>query len=363
MSKRPHLANRLIFPSRAFSGCLLSLSLMGFYLLVQIPQDPGFALTQTFFGLKKEPLKAVLNTSPPPSPKKINLQNPKIIWQLQRKILLDQQLARLAEQFNLVSAGIMLLDLNTGNYGGYQEKKVFESASLVKLPIMLGGMREIYQGKAKIEDIIQIDSQNMTTTAWFAKDPFPELTPGKQVRLEHLFEVMISRSDNIATNTLLDIFNRQSINDYIHNLSFRQTEVAYKITGSDHLFWDGDYVSGINQSSAWDMGRMLSLVVREKILDSESCILMMEWLNHQQDKTKLAAKLPAKTYIAHKTGENSRGTHDVAIIKSPNHQYTLAVLTPYPADEALYQRISNLSRSIYDLIHARPSLFQEIYAS
>jgi beta-lactamase class A len=280
-------------------------------------------------------------------------------WHLQRQPLLDQQLQQLAQQHRLAHAGLMVIDLNSGAYGGYRERQIFESASLMKVPLMMGGMREVSQGRSQLTASVPVVWHNMTATAWFPHDPDPPLRPGRSQPLKQLFKVMISRSDNVATNTLLDVFSRQKINSYLQALGLTQTRIAYKLSGSTQSVPDGGYAGGINQTSAWDMARLLALIYHHKVLDPASCQTMLAWLKTQQDKTKIAAGLPKSVILAHKTGENSRGTHDAAIVETPRHRYVLAMMTPLGAGDPTYQRMAGLSRALYQRIEGDPSLMRE----
>jgi beta-lactamase class A len=203
-------------------------------------------------------------------------------------------------------------------------------ASMIKLPIAaaLGDLWK--KGELGRDESVMIGGANITETDALPDEPLPPLAPGDRANLEELAYRMLTRSDNVATNVLFDVLDRQVVTRYARSLGLSGTELCRKLSGGAQLIddpeWDG---IGRNAHPAGDCARLLKLIARRKIPGAK---WIEERLFEQRWNDKLSLGLEPGDRFAHKTGETSKVTHDGGILEmADGRRYVVVVYTAIPA--------------------------------
>jgi beta-lactamase class A len=175
--------------------------------------------------------------------------------------------------------------------------------------------------------------------------PLEHAAYGTSLELFELIKLMITESDNTATNILIKILGMDAVNNLAHTLGCHDTllerhmmDFTARAAGRD------------NFTSPADMNILLSRLYAKDCIDPASDQTMLAILLRQTDKCKLPLLLPPGTVIAHKTGELDGIEHDSGIIygKTP---YILTIMTEnLPDEEQGRQTIAELSRIVYDAL-------------
>ena len=88
---------------------------------------------------------------------------------------------------------------------------------------------------------------------------------------------------------------------------------------------------------------------------------MLKYLTDQTIQDRIPAQLPEDVQIAHKTGDLEGRRHDAGIIYAPSGPYVLTIMTgpdldsdsTSPQEQAVYESIASLSRTIYEYMESR----------
>lgn len=116
--------------------------------------------------------------------------------------------------------GLFAVDMN-GNEIGYNENKIFETASCIKLFILIEYFKQVFEGKIKIDDsFIYTEDDNL---AGINSGVISTLDYGLKMTSKDYATLMIVYSDNIATNKLIDYLGIDNINKTIADLGFKDT--------------------------------------------------------------------------------------------------------------------------------------------
>lgn len=104
---------------------------------------------------------------------------------------------------------------------GYNMDHFIYPASIYKVFIAAEVLRQIDSGNRKLSDEVKIDSDNEVdkNVRFFPKDTHKDYRPllkaGDKATLDYLLDLMLTRSDNTAANVLMDIADRENINQNI----------------------------------------------------------------------------------------------------------------------------------------------------
>lgn len=180
------------------------------------------------------------------------------------------------------------------------------AASVIKLPIMVEAFRQFEMGMLSRDRLVTIRREDKLPSC----GALTYMHDGLQVTVMDLVTLMIILSDNTATNLLIDILGMDAINATMQELGLTGSRLNRK------LFRPELSAKGIeNYVTAADMGRLLRLMLKGRIVSPEASREMLNILKNQRLNGKLPFYLHARDItVAHKTGEDDGITHDVGII-------------------------------------------------
>jgi len=201
--------------------------------------------------------------------------------------------------------GFYYKDLVSGETMGFKEKAMYQAASVIKLPIYAVVMKLWAEGKLDLyEKIVCRDEDKLPPCGalYF-------FTGDVEVDINTLCGLMISISDNAATNLLINRLGLDFLNE-----QFR--EIGLKDTHLERLLFDGAAsAKGFeNRIVPEEIGALLESIYRHSFINEEVSSRMEKLLLEQQINHKIPGYLPEGTPVAHKTGEDDGITNDVGIV-------------------------------------------------
>lgn len=187
-------------------------------------------------------------------------------------------------------------------------------ASMIKIFIMAKAMQDVKDGRHSLDEVIVLREDDMVGGAGILSG----MDEGLRLTFGKLVELMITESDNTATNILIDRLGMDNINRYLQEKGYRHTLLRHKMMISAT---DG----GANLSSAEDMGRLFANIYFHQCVDEQRDELMTKYLLGQSDKECFPSALPF-WQIAHKTGEIEHVYHDGGIFYGEKEDFILVIL-------------------------------------
>jgi len=233
-------------------------------------------------------------------------------------------------------------DLNTGRRWMINPRRQ-PSASLIKIFIMIEAFRQYAHGTLTLNQEQPIRTCDQVGGA----GPLEHALPGTMVTYQKLIELMITESDNTATNILINKLSMNAINATIQRLDCPDTLLQRKMM---------DFASAAqgyeNYTSVTDILRVFEQLYNHSCLIPELDETMLTILKGQQDRCKIPLGLPPGTVAAHKTGELDGIEHDAGIIYGPNCHFIAVFMTENLPDAERGQTIiAKLTQTIYQYLH------------
>jgi beta-lactamase class A len=240
---------------------------------------------------------------------------------LQRKITYEQlyeDIMPIIKKFN-GEVGIFIKDLKTGVEIKYNENKPFPSASLVKLPLMVAVFYAVNDGNITFDTKLKLLKKYKCPGSGILK----RYTSGKSFTLRQLIELMITESDNTATNMITEQLGLNYIDWLFKN------KLGLKITNFSRNIMDLKKRSmGIeNYTTASEMVHLLEKIYNGEIISKETSNEMLTILKKQKINDRIPRYLPTNLTIAHKTGLMHDTCHDTGIIFTPKGDFIICILT------------------------------------
>ncbi|HMN18101.1 MAG TPA: class A beta-lactamase-related serine hydrolase [Ignavibacteriaceae bacterium] len=265
----------------------------------------------------------------------------------------------LARDFDVGEDGIeqisfAVIDLTSDEpiIGGVNFENFIYPASVYKMYVAAEVLHQISEGKYSLYESYVTGNPNMVDkTSEIKTDPRPLLKEGDTVNVNYLLDLMITRSDNSASNCLIDIAQRKNIDSLLHLYGWYGSEVTRKFL--KRKFEDPGYenVRG-TETCALHAADFMYKIYTNSLVNEWVSLQLKTLLGRQLDKSKLAQGLPSSAMFYHKTGWFAYWTNDVGIVIDGKVKYIISCFIPIEEEMAL-PKFKLLSEKVYELIKSR----------
>jgi len=253
--------------------------------------------------------------------------------------VVEARLLKLMAQYKTVDPSIFVWDYDTGKYVDIKASEQYSAASIIKIPVLIQLFKSIEANQLTIYD-------EMTLTPYFKAEGSGDLQTkvlGSKYSIDDLARVMITKSDNSATNMLMSkIGSMVDVNAGIRGWGLKQTEVSN---------WLPD-IAGSNVTTARDLATMLYNLDNPGFLNINSREYIIDYMSHVENNRLIQAGLDKSALFVHKTGDIGKMLGDAGIVYTQGgKKYIIVILAnrPYnsPQGKDFIQKASKL---VYDSI-------------
>lgn len=259
-----------------------------------------------------------------------------------------------SERFLKKEIGIAIIDLKNPDIKifGYNFDHFIYPASIYKIFIGAEVLRRIEIGDFSLEQIIEIKSPNDVDkdARIFPGDTRKLLNAGDKVTVNNLLDLMLTRSDNTASNSLLDIVGRENITkNIIHKYNWYGSEVTRKFldrTKEDKAYqFSSTTLSCARHLAEFfylvEMGKLISPYVSKKLKDymtrwnreGRGGLYISEYISYYRKGGWLETNLYRHNFLSlcksvfKKGWAIIRWSNDVGVVTGKNSKYAIALLT------------------------------------
>jgi len=248
--------------------------------------------------------------------------------------------------------GLAYIDLGTGDTLFLNPDSSFHAASTMKIPVMIELFRGAAAGSFAMDQRLMLVNQfaSIVDGSLYSLDSTSDSDTtlyhriGERVAIDTLLRLMITRSSNFATNTLIALVGAENVTRTMRSLGAQRIQVLRGV--EDGKAFD----KGLNNTTtARDLAIILRSIEEGKAASPAATRQMLGILLAQEFNEKIPAGLPPGTRVAHKTGEITAVSHDAAIVYLPGRKpYVLVVLTRgIPDGNHSSKLIADLSSLVY----------------
>jgi beta-lactamase class A len=251
---------------------------------------------------------------------------------------LSAQLADIARRADGI-VGYEIVDLTSGDRITHLEHEVFPTASSIKLAIVYELFKQAEEGRVRLDESIVLDrSKAVGGTGVLLHLGTPTLT------IRDYAALMVTLSDNTATNVLIDRLGMDAINSRLQTLGLKSTKLRRHMMDTAAA-QRGDE----NVSSPDDLVRLLQAMAGPHASEIDhgrmgAAITLLEL----PKESRLRRGIPAGVQVADKPGELDGVRADAGVVFVKNRPYAFVVMTTFLRDESEGERaIEEMSRAAY----------------
>jgi beta-lactamase class A len=233
-------------------------------------------------------------------------------------------------------AGLHILDLTSGDRWAIRDELVFPQASAIKIPILLELFRRAESEPGLLRRRVEMTDAVRTGGSGVLK----VLTDGgSALSLEDYAIYMIQRSDNTATNVLIDELGMDAINELSASLGATQTKLQRMMIRPEESARGNENLS-TPRDAAIIMERIATC---ELPMSNDACERVREILELEKDSA-IRTPVPEEIPIAFKPGGITGVATVWGIVDVPDRPYVLVVMSNYGGDGgAVIEAISALA--------------------
>jgi beta-lactamase class A len=185
--------------------------------------------------------------------------------------------------------------------------RVVPAASTIKVLVLVAALRRVADRRSGLGDLLDLPAPAERVGG---SGPLQALGSVTRLRLGELLELMVTLSDNDATNVVLDLVGPGELSSVAAGLGLADTRLqrrmmdfAARDAGRDNL------------TSARDLAALVAAVRRGEVLPPEQTREAFALLGRQQLRDGLPALLPPAVSCGNKTGDLPGIRHDVGLLE------------------------------------------------
>ncbi|MGA7925170.1 MAG: serine hydrolase [Candidatus Sulfotelmatobacter sp.] len=220
--------------------------------------------------------------------------------------------------------GVAIEDITTGNHIFVRSDEVFAQASSIKIAVLSDLYLQAQQGKLKLTDFYTVQSSDLVPDSDIMGGLTPDIT---RVTLRDLATMMVSLSDNSATNVLIDRVGIENVNAMLDSLGLPHTRLRRKMMDLAAAREGRE-----NVSSPREMMMLLGAIYGGKLLNKESAADFFKVLSTNK-ASWIPQDLPADLKIANKPGALEAVRNDSGIVFVEGRPYIICVMTSFLRNE------------------------------
>ena len=266
---------------------------------------------------------------------------------------LQKQIAEIAKEAN-GKVGVYASVIETGESVSLNPNERFAMQSVVKLPISMAVMKQVEDGKLRIDQKVKIAKDEFVPSNM--RSPIRDANPnGAELTVEELLRAAISESDGTAADVLQRVGGgAEGVQGYVDSLGIADMKVKHSHKGFGQK-WELQYENWTTPQAG--SGLLKKLFAREGITPQNRELLLKFMTESNNPAGRIVAGLPKETVVARKTGTGgtrdgiTSATNDVGIITLPNGDHIAIAVFVGDSKADLATRegvIAKITKAVWD---------------
>jgi beta-lactamase class A len=216
--------------------------------------------------------------------------------------------------------GIYVKDLHTGKTVSINADSIFPTASMVKVPILIGIIDKLNKGELKYhQELTYKDS-----LFYAGSDLLASLKHNEKVELSKVIMLMLTTSDNTASLWLQSLAGTGTrINQILDSIGYTAPRVNSRTPGREA----GRDKFGWGQTSPKEMATMFEALANRNLLDTASSEKMLRLLGRNYWDEEALSQIPPDVFVASKNGAVNASRSEVMYVSGKNARYVFCICT------------------------------------
>ena len=237
-----------------------------------------------------------------------------------KDLRLQKQVEELTRGFN-GDIGIYIHDLKHNRTVSLNADTIFPTASVVKIPILIGIMSKIQAGELNYHQRLMFTDSLLYREG---DDILSDFKDSSTIELSKVMMLMITISDNCASLWLQGLSGGGTkINLLLDSLGLKATRVNSRTPGREN----NRSLYGWGQTSPREMATLMEQIVKGEVVSKELSEKMLRLLSRQYWDEEALSQIPAGVFVADKNGAVDESRNEVVYVNAKKNPYILSIFT------------------------------------
>lgn len=205
--------------------------------------------------------------------------------------------------------GINYINLNNGQRLFCGNCHMFSASGAAKLMVLIQCFKEIEENKIAFEETYRLKKSDYIVDDEPTYGALNYLHEGIELTIEDLCNLMITVSDNMAFNILVDVLGMESINETFEALGYSNMRINRKMFDAQKMEKGID-----NTISIKEMARIFEKMYKGQIVSETASERMLKLMQKHQRTNIMPYNFPENKKIAHQTGYDETVIIDGGIV-------------------------------------------------
>lgn len=214
----------------------------------------------------------------------------------------------------------------------FKSDKQFWAACVIKISVVCELYRQVKERIIDLNKRIKIKEDSVVKGTGVI-----HLLQEREYSIKDLVTLMMTISDNTATNELIDLISFEKVNEFIQTYGLKNTTLKHKM-----MIVAG---RGPNLTTAKDVGILLEKLYNKELNGSEE---ILDLMNECKERERICRYIPGSVKVSHKDGSLNDGVHDVGIIFSKNPFIFVFLSDDLKDKEETKQILSEIAKMCFD---------------
>lgn len=249
----------------------------------------------------------------------LSASSPFILYAQKTDKALQKKLELVLKDFN-GDVGIYVKNLKNGKTAAINADTIFPTASMVKVPIMVGVMDKIDKGELSYKQkLIYRDS-----LLYEGEDILGSFKQDERITLDKVMMLMLTMSDNTASLWLQSLAGTGTrINEIMDGLGFTYTRVNSRTPGRE-----GDWRRyGWGQTTPREMATLFEMIINNQVISAAASTRMARNLGHNFWDHVALSEIPPYEKVLSKNGAVNASRSEALLVTGKNSQYVYCITT------------------------------------
>jgi beta-lactamase class A len=224
------------------------------------------------------------------------------------------------------TVGVYVRHLETGATASINADTAFPTASMIKVPILIGVFDRMERGELHyLDTLVYTDS-----LLYPGEDILGSFADSAVIPLAQVLLLMITTSDNTAALWAQHLAGTgTAINAWLEGNGFATTRMNSRTPGRE----DARREYGWGQTTPREMAELLVMLRRGRAVSPAASEAMYRHLTRIYWNGEALSEIPPWVQVASKQGAVSQSRSEVALVNAPSGDYVFAVITKAQEDE------------------------------
>jgi beta-lactamase class A len=225
------------------------------------------------------------------------------------------------------NVGVYVLDLNSNKTVSINADSIFPTASIVKVPILVGIMDKINKGELSYHQTLTYKDSLL----YAGSDILGSYKTNEPIELSKVLLLMLATSDNTASLWLQSLAGGgKRINEIMDSIGFANTKVNSKTPGREA----NRNAFGWGQTSPKEMATLIEKIVNHQIISDSSSEKMLRLLGRNYWDEEAISQIPADVFVASKNGAVNASRSEVMFVNGKRAKYIFCICTKNNIDQS-----------------------------